>query len=227
MRPHSLIAKTFYVIVLCSPLILRAQQNKDAGEIVPAKEVSSIFSDSVKKAFRIAWPIYRVYKYADTSGQYFCVLTESNDSFATTAKGEPDTAHRSIRAINIRSDHGKMSKTWEINDFILKDGSEISIWFWSRFCEFRDFDNDGLVDPIIVYGTHSMDEIAGNRIKFIIYYKGQKIAIRHQDSDLDEGRRTEVDKGFQPLPQKLKDAVSAKIAIMNKENLAIFERTTF
>jgi len=187
----------------------------------------SIVNDSVKKAFKIDYPIYRVYKYTDGSGQYFCVLTESTDSIGTDADGKPDTAHHSIRAIDLKLENGKFSKVWEINDFMKTHGPEISIWFWTKFCEFQDFDNDGLIEPIIVYGTHSLDEVDGNRVKFIIYYKGQKIAIRHHDSDLDEGRSTEVDKAFHALPQKLKDAVRAKMELMKKLDLAIFEKTAF
>ncbi|MBN8851683.1 MAG: hypothetical protein BGO55_05230 [Sphingobacteriales bacterium 50-39] len=233
MRSRTLIANAFRWIALFCPFILHAQQNKTASEIPQTRTASeiltrsqalSIVNDSVKKAFKIDYPIYRVYKYTDVSGQYFCVLTESTDSIATNAEGEPDTAHHTIRAIDLKLDNGKFTKVWEINDFILKNGSEISIWFWTKFCEFQDLDNDGLIDPIIVYGSHSMDEINGNRVKFIIYYKGQKIAIRHQDSDLDEARSTEVDKTFHPLPQKLKDAVKAEMLLINKAGLAIFER---
>ena len=209
------------------PFSLLAQQHKTTSEMMPSTRVSSIINDSVKKAFDINSFIFRVIKYTDASGEYFCVLTESNDSFSTTDEGKPDTAHYRIRAINLRSDNGKMTKAWEINDFILKNNAEISIWWWTRFCLFQDYDDDGLIEPIIVYGSHSTDEINGNRIKFIIYYKGQKIAIRHQDSDLDEGRGTEVDKAFHSLPQKLKDAVRAKMELMNKDGLAIFEKTSF
>ncbi|HVU59160.1 MAG TPA: hypothetical protein VHD83_29060 [Puia sp.] len=227
MPQSTFIARTFCLIALCAPFSLRAQQHKTTSEMIPAPRASSVIDDSVKKAFDINSFIFRVYKYTDTSGQYFCVLTESNDSFATTDEGKPDTAHYRIRAVNLRSDNGKMTKVWEINDFILKNGLEISIWWWTRFCLFQDYDDDGLIEPIIIYGTHSTDNIDGNRIKFIIYYKGQKIALRHHDSDLDEGRHTEVDKAFHSLPQKLKDAVKAKMELMNKEGLAIFDKTTF
>lgn len=227
MRSRPFILRLSCLIALWSPFILRAQQNKPTSEIIPLSQVPSIFNDSVKKACKIDYPIFRVYKYTDQSGQYFCVLTESNDSFATTDEGKPDTAHHFIRAVDLKLGNGRLTKVWEINDFILKNSAEFSIWFWGRYCEFQDFDNDGLIEPVIVYGTHSSDEINGNRIKFIIYYKGQKIAIRHQESDLDEGRYTKVDEAFHSLPQKLKDVIRAKMQLMNKMGLAIFEKTSF
>jgi hypothetical protein len=221
------LTRFFFSIVVCMPLSLLAQRHKDASVVLPSNEIRTIFSDSIKKAFKIGYPIYRAYKYADSSGQYYCVLTESNDSFTVTDEHKPDTAHYSIRAVDLKMDHGKMSEVWEINDFILKNGNEISIWFWSKYCAFQDFDKDGLIEPIIVYGTHSMDAIIGNRVKFIIYYKGRKIAIRHQDSDLDEGRHTEVDKAFHNLPQKLRDAVKEKMVVMHKSGLSIFDKMGF
>lgn len=161
MRSRTLIANAFRWIALFSPFILHAQQNKTtseipqtrtASEILTRSQALSIVNDSVKKAFKIDYPIYRVYKYTDVSGQYFCVLTESTDSIATNAEGEPDTAHHTIRAIDLKLDNGKFTKVWEINDFILKNGSEISIWFWTKFCEFQDLDNDGLIAPLLFMG---------------------------------------------------------------------------
>jgi hypothetical protein len=215
----------FGLITLFNSYSVRAQEKSRASEILSHNQVLSIINDTVKKAFKIDLPIFRVYKYTDASGQYFCVLTESNDSFALTKEGEPDTAHHMIRAIDLKLENGKFVKMWEINDFIKHNGAEISIWFWTKFCAFDDLDKDGLIEPIIVYGTHSMDEIDGNRVKFIICYKGQKIAIRHHDSDLDDGRYTEVDRTFHALPQNLKNAVRAKMEMINKLGLAIFEKT--
>ena len=225
MHTKSFILQIFCLITLFASLSLQAQQKNAVSEVLSHHQVLSIINDSVKKAFNIDMPIFRVYKYTDTSGQYFCVLTESNDSFAII-EGEPDTAHHTIRAIDLKLENGKFIKVWEINDFIKRSFPEISIWFWTKFCEFQDFDNDGLIEPIIVYGTHSTDEINGNRVKFIIYYKGQKIAIRHQDSDLDESRSTEVDKAFHSLPAKLKETIKAKMVLMNKLLLTIIEKST-
>src|SRR5260370_35695617 len=57
-----------------------AQQNSPKSELLPASRVAAIFTDSVKKEFRLNYPIFRVYRYVDRSGEYYCVLTESSDS---------------------------------------------------------------------------------------------------------------------------------------------------
>jgi hypothetical protein len=128
-------------------------------------------------------------------------------------------------------DSGKLRKVWEINDHAIHDpkieGVEQSISFWTKYIEFTDFDGDGLIEPIIVYGSKSDSDLASGRIKFIIYYKGKKVAIPHQDSDLDEGRSTQIDKEFYTLPPKLKESVKNKVLAMNKAGQAIFEKTAF
>jgi hypothetical protein len=207
------------LITLFIPFYVKAQQS----ELLNRAQVASIINDSVKAQFKISYPIFRVYKYVDVSGQYYCVLTESIDSIAKNDDGSDDTLHHSIRAIDLKLENSRFSKVWELNDFIEKhDSHESSIWFWTKFSEFRDVDNDGLVEPIIIYGTRDDDDIEGGRVKIMIYYKGQKIAIRHHDSDLDEGRSTDVDKAFYSLPQKLKEEVNVKIRLMKKADLTIF-----
>ena len=157
-------------------------------------------------------------------------MTEKLDSLVENDKGGYDSLHYVIRAINLKEDSGKLKKVWEINDHAIRDQKfadvEQSIWFWTRYIEFTDFDEDGLIEPIIVYGSGTEDE-EGGRIKFIIYYKGQKVALRHQDSDLDEGRGTQVDKAYYTLPPKLKASLTAKMKAMNKARQGIFEKTSF
>src|SRR5579872_7290449 len=105
MKRRPLTFGPFYLFVaLLSPSFLLAQQNKPASEILSRTQVVSIFTDSVKQAFKINFPIIRVYKYADRSGQYFCVLTETMDSIVKDDEGGYDTLHHAIRAINLKSD---------------------------------------------------------------------------------------------------------------------------
>jgi|SRR5215469_3948642 len=181
-----------------------------------------MFTDTVKKDLKINLPIFRVYKYADKSGEFVCVLTESDDSISN----DKDTFSHSIKAVNLRIDNGKLNKVWELNDNIVKNWhEENSIWFWTSYFDFKDFDNDGLIEPIIVYGTSAMNGYDDGRIKFIIYYKGKKIAIRHQNGILDDERETKIDDTFFSLPPKLKDNIKSKMALMEKQNKAIFTQT--
>ena len=102
----------------------------------------------------------------------------------------------------------KQIKTnWTITDFI--DETEKSISFWTRYLSLTDIDNDGYIDPIIVYGTKSLygEDFEEGRVKILVYYLGKKIAIRHQNSTIDDGRHTQIDKTFFYLPTKLKKKV--------------------
>lgn len=196
-----------------------AQKTTGKTEILSAMQVSKLFTDPVRKTLNIRFPILRVYKYADKTGQYYCILTESRDEITT----EKDTVNFKIKAVNVKFDKNSFTKTWEINDNTLKEtNDEQSIWFWTKYIEFKDYDNDGLVDPIIIYGTSGSNGYDDGRIKFIIYYKKQKIAIRHQNGVLDFERETQVDKAFYNLPPLLQAAVRKQMEMMTKNNQAIF-----
>jgi hypothetical protein len=226
-----LFCATAALTFLVGPLILRAQQIKPSSEILSHDRVTMIINEPVRNQFSIRFPIVRVYKYTDKSGQYYCVLTEKFDSLVEKERGGYDTLHYSIRAIDLKYDSGKFQKIWEINDHAIRDpgieGPEQSIWFWTRYVEFADFDDDGLIEPIIVYGSRTDDDVNGGRVKFIIYCKGRKVALRHHDSDLDEGRSTQFDPEYRNLPPKLKARIKAKMIAMDKDGNAIFDKTSF
>jgi hypothetical protein len=217
-----------FIFISC---ILQAQQNQPASEILLQSQVSKTINDTVRKQFGINYIITRVYKYVDRLGQHYCVLTEKFDSLAKDEEGKYDTLHFAIRAIDLIDDSGTLRKVWEINDHAIRDpkseGIEQSIWFWTKYIEFTDFDGDGVAEPIIVYGSSCNSDVAGGRIKFILYYKGRKVAIRHQNSDLDNGRSTEIDKEFYTLPSKLKACIKSKMVAMNQAGQAIFKKTSF
>jgi hypothetical protein len=60
------------------------------------------------------------------------------------------------------------------------------------------------------------------RLKVHHYYKGQKIAIRHQNGVLDFERETQVDKGFYNLPLSLQASIKHKMELMTENDQAIF-----
>jgi len=154
----------------------------------------------------------------DRSGQYFCLLTESLDSVGLTGEGKPDTLHHFIRAIDLKLNGGWFTKIWELNDFISKQYRyEKSIWFWTKYVDFLDLDNDGLIEPILVYGTNEADAIDGPRVKIMIHYKGQKVAIRRKDSGLDGGKETFLDNSYETLPAALKQHIEAKMNQMDRD----------
>lgn len=216
-----------FVLALFSLTFIKAQQTGPTSEILSASKVKTLFTDSIKKEFIINYPIFRVYRYVDKSGEFLCVLTESMDSTdnAIDESGHTiiDTFSRTIKAIILKVDNGKWSKVWELNDHIIKNANdESSISFWTKYFVFKDFDNDGLIEPIIIYGTRASNFYDNCRIKCIVFYKGKKMAIRHQNGILDGERETQIEEAFFSLPRKLRDEVKAKMVYLEKQDKAIF-----
>lgn len=200
----------------------KAQSDTSSNKILSKAETDEFFSDAFKKKNLINFPIFRAYTYKDKSGTYYVALTESADSINT----KKDTVNNKIKALAFKVDKGITLKKWEINDFKTPSvkGVEIesSIWFWTKYCSFNDIDGDGLVDPIVVYGTFGSNGYDDGRAKIILYIKGQKIAIRHQNGILDDERKTQVDLTFYALPKKIQDHVKQLMATMVEKNHAIF-----
>nr|WP_199157476.1 hypothetical protein [Pedobacter sp. ASV2] len=211
------------LIAICSGTKTYAQLTAQSSALLTDKQVSELFPNPVRAKIGIDFPIFRVYKYADKGGQYYCVLTESQDVVNKEKDAFNKISNYKIKAINFKEQNGSLIKTWEINDNTQPNmHGEESIWFWTKYAQFSDFDHDGFIEPIIVYGTQGMNNYDDGRIKFIIFYKGQKIAIRHQNGVLDDERDTAIDKAFYTLPAKLQETIKEKMNLMVKNNHAIF-----
>jgi hypothetical protein len=220
------ISNRFASLYLIAPFfagsMVHGQQPYPPASVLSSAEIKTILTDSAKKEFKLSFPISQVCKYTDKSGNYFCVFMESNDSTGLTAE-KPDTFSRNIRAVDLRLVGNTLTKVWELNDHILTNSEhEYAIWFWKKYCSFEDYDGDGLIDPFLVYGTWGDGGYENGRVKFIIYLKGKKYAMRHQSSTFDEVRSTEFDAGYDSIPKKLRDEMDAKIARSQKENRAYF-----
>jgi hypothetical protein len=199
-----------------------AQTSATSSNVLTKAETESFFNSTFKKKNLINFRIFRAYTYTDKSGSYYVALTESADTINT----EKDTVNYTIKAFNFKVDKSIALKKWEINDFrtpnvkgVEKEGS---IWFWTKYCEFNDLDEDGLVDPIIVYGTFGVSGYEDGRAKILIYYKGQKVALRHQNSVVDLGRKTQIDATFYALPAKIQDHIKLLMGKMVTNKHAIF-----
>jgi hypothetical protein len=214
--------KMHYIFTLSIALacLTRAFPQKTiAFEILTSKKVTELFPDTVRQRLNMTIPIFSVYKYADKTGQYYCILAESRDKIAAGK----DTFNYNIKAVTVKATNGSFSKVWEINDNVIKNyNDESSIQFWTKYLDFKDYDSDGLADPVIIYGTSAANGYSDGRIKFIIYYRGQKIAIRHQNGVLDPERETQVDMAFYSLPLSLQASIKQKMELMTKNNEAIF-----
>ncbi|MBO9567124.1 MAG: hypothetical protein J7621_30405 [Niastella sp.] len=209
----------FLSIALVSLTNVIAQKATVTSELLTDKQVAALLPDTLRKVLHINFPIFRTYRYTDKEGVHYCILTESREKITT----DGDTINLKIKAINVKVVNGTLVKVWEINDNIIKDErNESSIWFWTKYADFKDYDGDGLAEPVITYGTAGMNGYGDGRIKFIIYYKGQKTAIRHQNGVLDYERETQVDKSFYVLPQALQAGVKQKMELMVANERAIF-----
>ena len=211
------------IIFLFSAVIISdasyAQKPLSAPIILSSEQADAVFTDSVKGRLKINYPIYRVYQFSDKSGQYYCLLTESRDSMGE----KNDTINHFIRALTCRTGPAGLIKVWEMNDHVRKDlKEEDNIWFWTNYIDFKDYDNDGLIEPLIIYGSTAMNGYDDGRIRFLIYYKGQKVAIRHQNGVLDPERETTIDKAFYLLPETLQTSVKQKMKQMEEADQAIF-----
>jgi hypothetical protein len=202
----------------CS-VIAFSQKPKVSSEILTTDQVAKLFPDSICKALDVGFSIFRVYRFTDKAGEHYCILAESRDEITA----DMDTLNHRLKATCVRMNKGSFSKIWEINDKVIaNDNNEKSIWFWSKYCDFNDYDGDGLADPIIVYGTSGTNGYDDGRIKFITLYKKQKVAIRHQNGVLDYERETKVDKAFYILPLAIQEAIRQKMKLMLDNNQAIF-----
>jgi hypothetical protein len=190
-----------------------------AQVIMPEKEVTQIFTATVKSQFNIQYPIFRVYKYIDKAGQFYTVLTESRDSIGSNK----DTISFNVKAVTLKSENGKLSKAWELSDAVDKaKKGEQAIWFWSKYIDFKDLDKDAMTEAIIVYGTEGTNHFEDGRIGIAIFYKGQKTMVRQQNGTLDFERKLQVEKQFYSLPKPIQHAVIEKMKVLAKKWQAIF-----
>jgi hypothetical protein len=217
----------FIGVVFFSSIISAFSQTKadseSASSVLTEMEVERIFTQAIRKKFSISYPIWRVYNYSDASGTMLLVLSESADSVLSNGK---DTVHHHIKAINFQKAAVSLTKQWEVNDFILQNkgaSEEFSIWFWTRYSTLTDIDKDGFIDPVIVYGTSGTNGYDDGRIKIIVFHKGKKIAIRHQNSILDKGRNTLVDASFYTMPPLLQAYIQQLMQQMADNEHAVFQ----
>ena len=186
-------------------------------KILQKAEIQKIFNADVKSKFKIDYKIFRVYSYNEVAKKSYVVLTEKVNQISNK-----DTLNHKIKAINFVDGSNGLEKQWEINDFVLKEKEESSIWFWTKYCDFNDIDKDGVIEPILVYGTSGINGYGDGRIKILLFYKGQKIAIRHQNGILDFERNTQVDQSFYSLDISIQNRVKEIMQKMMDNDHAIF-----
>ena len=193
--------------ILCLPLFARP----DASQRLSDVEVKTLFTPSFTKQHKIVFDVYRSYRYKDTLGEHYLVLTEHS-----YVNQDDETNYDKIRAYSFLVTKGTWTLEWQMKDFMNTKVEEYSIWFWSRYIRLDDLDGDGVVDPILVYGTSGMNFFEDGRMKILIYKNNKKVAIRHQNSLSDFGRHTQVDEYF----YKFEDTLQSYVKKIMKEMLS-------
>ncbi|MBM0652777.1 hypothetical protein JMN11_03660 [Capnocytophaga genosp. AHN8471] len=210
--------KNLYLFLLFSFLSLQAQPDSSGATLLTDKQVQTLFPHETLKEIGVTFPIRKVYAFQDKLGKQYLIISENNSN--------PDKA-TSIKAFNVLlKEETPPQVLWTITDAI--NDTEKAIWFYTRYISLTDLNNDGYIDPIVLYGTESQygELYEENRLKFIIYYLGKKTAIRHQNSSLDDGRHTQIDRSYYKLPLALKKKIRSIVATLEEREHALFNTET-
>lgn len=210
--------KNLYLFLLFSFLSLQAQPDSSGATLLTDKQVQTLFPHETLKEIEVTFPIRKVYAFQDKLGKQYLIISENNTN--------PDKA-TSIKAFNVLLKEDTPPQVlWTVTDAI--DDTEQAMWFYTRYISLTDLNNDGYIDPIVLYGTESQygEPYEENRVKFIIYYLGKKTAIRHQNSSLDDGRHTQIDRSYYKLPLALKKKIRSIVATLEERGHALFNTET-
>ena len=186
-------------------------------------EIDSILTPQVRKQFSIGFDIYRVYEFQDKAGLHLIVMTENPSDSTSQYVSEPKDT---IKAYCFQLRGNKLKLLWSFADYILKKdfhiSQEISITHWTKYFEIGDYNHDGLVDPIMVYGTLAEEGTSDGRMRILVYYKGEKRILRHQNSPYDNGRKMNVVPEFYGLPNGILNRVQEIMTQQYENDHAIF-----
>jgi hypothetical protein len=215
--------KKLFTLLLCGSFVLPGFSQKTIEwRLLTEEERLETIDIHVIEDFKIYMQVYKVYQIKYQGVHDYLVFCESRDEIKNNNK---DTINKKIKAVLLRrGGSGIEQKVWEINDNIVASATEeTSIWFWTRYIDFQDFDNDGDVDYTLLYGTKAMNGLSDGRLKIaMVNKKGEKIFIRHQNGTLDFERETKIDKGFYSLPRTWQMAMQKRMKLIEKEERAIF-----
>ncbi|SEL85977.1 hypothetical protein SAMN04487910_3510 [Aquimarina amphilecti] len=184
---------------------------------ISKKEMNAVFSNRRQIQLGISYPLYQAYNYKDESGEYYLLLTDHKK--AITEK--KDTLYDNIYGVNLRVEKNQFKKRSTIKGEIDQDW-ETSIGFWNQYSKLEDFDGDGVIDPIIVYGTITPSKYEDGRVRIIAYNKKSRVTIKHQNSEIPDGRITKINKKFYNFPPQIQEAVKIIMKSMTKNGHAFF-----
>ncbi|QCX37905.1 hypothetical protein FF125_05450 [Aureibaculum algae] len=209
--------KTLILLFLLIYNFSFGQKSNVISKQLSKQEIDSIFTKNIRKQLKIDNSIYRIYQYNDKIGKHFVIMTQNKIDCQQRKE-----CFDSIKVFCYLFKNKTYNIEWKLNDFIVPNSYEYSISHWTKYFSLNDYDKDGITDPIIIYGTFGMNDTGDGRIKIVIYYKGNKRAIRHQNGILDDERHTQVDKEFYELPIEIQTNVKTLMKNINKNGHGIF-----
>ena len=209
--------KTLILLFLLIYNFSFGQKSNVTSKQLSKQEIDSIFTENIRKQLKIDNSIYRIYQYNDKIGKHFVIMTQNKIDCQQRKE-----CFDSIKVFCYLFKNKTYNIEWKLNDFIVPNSYEYSISHWTKYFSLNDYDKDGITDPIIIYGTFGMNDTGDGRIKIVIYYKGNKRAIRHQNGILDDERHTQVDKEFYELPIEIQTNVKTLMKNINKNGHGIF-----
>ncbi len=181
------------------------------------EEMTSIFTDKRQIQLGISNQVYQAYTYKDESGEYYLLLTD----YMKAVTDEKDTLYGNVYGLNLTKRNNQFKKRSTIKGEI-DDAWETSIGFWNQYSQLTDIDNDGLVDPLIVYGTTTQSMYKDGKVRIIVYNKKKRVTIKHQNSEISDGRLTRIHKNFYNFPMQIQNTVIEKMKLMEKNGHAVF-----
>lgn len=216
--------------------LLTSIQGYGQAQSLQEEQIQKQFPAKVQKQLGITYPITKAYTYKDKEGTHVWVFTENKlyerakrkeQTYKKNSEGE--VINDKIKAFHLLEKADTYQVVRVVYDYSPKwEGTEFSIWFWTKFVSFTDLDQDGYVDPIIVYGAAPTDgDPDRGKVKLLAYHKGEKTAIRHQDSPDDIGRETQIDASYYTLPQPIRQRIFDTINRLQENQLTLFNPEDF
>ncbi|MEZ4936723.1 MAG: hypothetical protein R2799_03930 [Crocinitomicaceae bacterium] len=204
---------TFYLFLIFISAISFGQNN-----YLTPEQVSEFYTSEKKASLGISYPIFRVYEYSDSEGKHHLVLAEQVNNKASKEPSAVQGTHFLIK-------DGNATKVWSVSDAKMNDNgvsAEVGLWFWTKYFDIKDIDGDGLVDPILIYGSKGMNGYDDGRVNIIVFHKNKKYSIHHQNSTMDGERNTKVDAAYYNLPSSIQSHVKKVMDQLTEKNHAIF-----
>jgi len=181
------------------------------------KELTSIFSRNRQFRLGIDHKLYQGYSYTNPAGKQYLLLSDN----IKTIIDKKDTLYKKIYAVNVKTTGGLLKKRSSVKGEIDPDW-ETSIGFWNTYSKIADFDKDGEVEFILTYGTTGPAGYQDGKIRILVFHKKSRVSIKHQNSEVESGRFTKINKRFYILPIALQQATLEIMKRMSQNGHATF-----